>query len=203
MRNFKFKRIVAAVCAGTMLIATPAMATQTGTNQLNNSHTTDNTTVKAHVDGPDEVTYIIEIPKEVNFGTLKQPNSSGTSYATTDITVKCIQLDGLQSGQALAVLVKDSEATQNSDPFKLRNGNGAELTYRIADNGGNNIQDLTWYDNGFLFNTYTRAGQEATDTLQLNVGQLYGKDLAIYGGDYTGTLRFHSRIATIGDVFRN
>lgn len=205
MKNLTFRRMIAAVCAGTMLIATPAMAGQTGTKVLNNSHTTDNTTVKATVDGPDTVTYVIEIPETVDFGTLKQPNSSGVSYATTDITVKCTLLDGLQSGQALAVLIKDSEAQDRTDPFQLKktDNTDAVLTYSVLNHEQNNIQDLHWYSNGFLFNAYTAAGQEATDTLRLDCGQLYGKDLSVYGGHYEGRLTFHSTIATIGDIIGN
>lgn len=203
MRNLKFKRIVAAVCAGTMLIATPAMATQTGTKELTDTHMTDNTTVKATVAGANQVTYVVQIPETVDFGTLQQPNSPGTSYVKIPITVTCTQLDGLQPGQALAVLVKDSEAQDRADPFKLENMNGAVLTYNILNNRDENVQDLHWYANGFLFNAFTGAGQPATDTLRLDCNQLYGKDLTIYGGEYTGTLRFHSTIATIDAVSGN
>lgn len=205
MRNLPVKRMVAAVCAVTMLIATPVMAAQTGTKELTDMHDTDSTTVKAHITGADNVTYVIQIPEVVDFGTLKQPNSPGTNYATEEITVKCTQLDGLQSGQALAVLVKDSEAQDRTDPFQLKKTDNADavLTYSILNHEQNNIQDLQWHANGFLFNAYTAAGQEATDTLRLDCGQLYGKDLAVYGGDYEGRLMFHSTIATIDNVIGN
>ena len=205
MKNMKFRRIFAGACVATMLITTPAMAEQTGTKELTEAHDTDSTTVKAHIAGADDVTYVIQIPEVVDFGTLKQPNSPGVSYATEQITVKCTQLDGLQSGQALAVMVKDSEAQENSDPFKLKktDNEDAVLTYNILNHEGNNVQDLHWYTNGFLFNAFTGAGQEATDTLRLDCGQLYGKDLAVYGGDYEGTLNFHSTIASINDVSGN
>ena len=205
MRNMKFKRVFAGVCLVAMVVATPVMAEQNGTKELINNHDADSTKVKANIIAADEVIYVIRIPEEVDFGELKQPNSPGVSYATEQITVECTALEGLQSGQALSVLIKDSEAQYGTDPFKLKKVNNADavLTYSVINSEGNNVQDLIWYTNGFLFGTYTAANQTATNTLRIDCGQLYGKDLTVYGGDYEGTLNFHSTITSISDVSGN
>lgn len=44
------------------------------------------------------------------------------------------------------------------------------------------------------------AGQEATDQLRLNRNQLYNKDLSVWGGQYTGTLKFYTKIV---DIYAN
>lgn len=203
MKNLNFKKLMAGLCAVTMLTATPVLAAQqTGTKELTNNHLGDTTSVEAEVVGADTVTYVIQIPEKVDFGRIQQPNSSGTDYVDASLTVKCTQLDGLKSAQSLAVLVKDSEAVESTDPFKLKKEDNEDvvMTYSIVNNEANNIQDLHWYENGFLFNAFTAAGQEATDTLRLDRGQLYGKDLSVWGGKYSGTLHFYSKIAGIKDV---
>ena len=202
MKNVMFKRLMAGLCAAT-LTATPVLAAEpAGTKNLTNITAGDTTSVEANVTGADIVSYVIQIPEKVDFGTIQQPNASGIEYIETSLTVSCESLEGLKSAQSLAVLVKDSEAVENSDPFKLKNvrDSDAVMTYTIVNQEGNNIQDLRWYENGFLFNAFTSAGQTATDILKLDRGQLYGKDLDKWGGRYTGTLNFYSKIASISDV---
>ena len=70
------------------------------------------------------------------------------------------------------------------------------LTYEIM-NSDESIQNGTWYSNGFLFNLFTGAGQEATDQLRLNRNQLYNKNLSVWGGQYTGTLNFYTKIVDV------
>ena len=45
--------------------------------------------------------------------------------------------------------------------------------------------------------TFTSAGQEHTNQLRLNLNQLYGKDISIWGGKYSGTLNFYTKIVVI------
>ena len=71
------------------------------------------------------------------------------------------------------------------------------LNYEIMNNNDESIQNGTWYSNGFLFNLFTGAGQEATDKLRLNRNQLYNKDLSVWGGQYTGTLNFYTKIVDV------
>ena len=70
------------------------------------------------------------------------------------------------------------------------------MTYEIMYNDAS-IQNGTWYDNGFLFNVFMKAGQTATDQLRLNRNQLYNKDLSTWGGAYTGTLNFYTRVRNV------
>lgn len=203
MKNLNFKGLMAGLCAATMLTATPVLAAQQiGAKELTETNSGNTTSVEANVVEADAVTYVIQIPEKVDFGTIQQPNSSGTDYIDASLTVKCVSLSGLKSAQSLAVLVKDSEAVESTDPFKLKKEDNADvvMTYSMLNHEGNNIQDLRWYQNGFLFNAFTAAGQEATDTLRLDRGQLYGKDLTVWGGKYSGTLDFYSKVASIGDV---
>lgn len=197
----KAKKWAAGLCMAAMLAATPALAVCA--SELNKSNPSGTTTVEANVaeSAPENPTYVISIPAKVDFGTISQPNTEGTNYQTTDITVTCSSLEGLQQRQAIAVLVKDATATMDTDPFKLTNANGAELTYDlIMSSDSSNIKGSTWYANGYLFTSFTAAGQSAQNILRLDRGQLYGQDLALYGGKYTGSLTFYTRVAGVGDV---
>lgn len=205
MRIKNFKRWVAGLCAATMLAGVPAMvgyAEQTGAKELTETNPGNETSVTIKVAEAAPVSYIVQIPEKVDFGTIQQPNSSGTSYLTQPITVKCVSLDGLASGQTLAVLVKDKDAADSLDPFKLTKEDNADIfmTYSILNTEGNNIQDLVWYSNGFLFSAFTAADQSTTNELRLDIGQLYGKDLTVWGGEYSGTLNFRTSITSIGNV---
>lgn len=199
MKGKMLKRIMAGVCAASVLTATPVLAAE---KEITGTNPGSNTSVEAEVVESSQVTYVIQIPEKVDFGQIVQPNSSGTAYTDISITVKCTQVNGLASNQALAVMVKDSDAIESTDPFKLKKEDNADvvLTYSILNREGNNIQDLRWYQNGFLFGSFTAAGQEETDILRLDRGQLYGKDLSVWGGKYAGTLNFYSKIASISDV---
>lgn len=205
MRIKNFKRWVAGLCAATMLAGVPAMvgyAEQTGSKELDDTNPGNETSVTINVAEAAPVTYVVQIPETVDFGTIQQPNSSETSYLTQPITVTCTNLTGLASGQTLAVLVKDKYATDRSDPFKLTKDSNPDvvMTYSMFNTEGNNIQDLVWYSNGFLFGAFTAAGQSVENELKLDVSQLYGKDLTVWGGEYSGTLNFRTSITSIGNV---
>ena len=205
MRNKKFKKGMAGLCAALLVAGTVGMAVQaSGTTDLDDTTPGGNTSVIAKVDTSDDPyapTYIIAIPQKVDFGNLRQPVTDTNAYKTTDITVKCTQAVNIPTGSTIAVLVKDSTASVETDPFVLikDDGNSVKLNYEMLV-GGESIQNQTWYNNGFLFNSFTQAGQEATNTLRINQRQLYGKDLSTYGGTYTGTLKFYTRLASIGDI---
>lgn len=142
--------------------------------------------------------YIISIPETVDFGKIQQPETEGNAYSYKDITVSCIKADNLGAGNGIAVLVKDASATESSDPFRLTHNTNSDcvLNYEIM-NKDESIQNGTWYSNGFLFNLFTGAGQEATDQLRLNRNQLYNKNLSVWGGQYTGTLNFYTKIVDV------
>lgn len=194
------KKLVAGFMAATMMVS--VMSTGVFAKELNPDSETNkagDTQVTATVEeNENKAAYVIEIPDKVDFGKIQQPETEGNAYSTKDITVSCIQADNLAAGNAIAVLVKDASAAESSDPFRLTHNENSDcaLTYEIMNNG-ESIQNETWYSNGFLFNLFTGAGQEATDKLRLNRNQLYNKDLSVWGGQYTGTLNFYTKIVDV------
>lgn len=194
------KKLVAGFMATTMMVS--VMSTGVFAKDLNpdsDTQRTGDTQVTATVeDNINKASYVIEIPDTVDFGKIQQPETDGNAYLTKDITVSCTQADNLEAGNAIAVLVKDASATESSDPFLLTHNANSEcvLKYEIMNNG-ESIQNGTWYANGFLFNTFTAADQSATDQLRLNRNQLYNRDLSVWGGQYTGTLNFYTKIVNV------
>ena len=193
-------KLVAGFMAATMMVS--VMSTGVFAKELNPDSETNkagDTQVTATVEeNENKAAYVIEIPDKVDFGKIQQPETEGNVYSYKDITVSCIKADNLGAGNGIAVLVKDASAAESSDPFRLTHNENSDcaLTYEIM-NSDESIQNGTWYANGFLFNLFTGAGQEATDKLRLNRNQLYNKDLSVWGGQYTGTLNFYTKIVDV------
>lgn len=203
MKARNFKRWVAGLCATAMLAGAPAMVGYATETDLNNVNTTGETTVKAEVvENDNQPTYTIVIPDTVEFGQIQLPTTAADAYVTTSITVKCTNVSNLGSEQAISVLVKDSDAYNADSSFLLKNNpnTDCELVYEMLNEAGQSIQNTTWYTDGFLYAAFTSAGQSKLMTLRLNKAQLYGKDLATWGGEYTGTLNFTTKIGSITDV---
>ena len=178
-------KLVAGFMAATMMVS--VMSTGVFAKELNPDSETNkagDTQVTATVEeNPNKASYVIRIPDKVDFGTIQQPETEGDAYSYTDITVECTEAENLEAGTGIVVLVKDATAAGNTDPFLLTHNTNKDcaLTYEIMYNDAS-IQNGTWYDNGFLFNVFTKAGQSATDKLRLNRNQLYNKDLSTWGG---------------------
>ena len=193
-------KLVAGFVAATMMVS--VMSTGVFAKDLDPSSETQrtgDTTVTATVEeNENKASYVIQIPDTVDFGKIQQPETEGNVYSIKDITVSCIQADNLAAGSGIAVLVKDASAAESSDPFRLTHNTNSDcvLNYEIM-NKDESIQNGTWYSNGFLFNLFTGAGQEATDQLRLNRNQLYNKNLSVWGGQYTGTLNFYTKIVDV------
>lgn len=193
-------KLVAGFMAATMMVS--VMSTGVFAKELNPDSETNkagDTQVTATVEeNENKASYVIQIPDTVDFGKIQQPETEENVYSTHDITVSCIQADNLAAGNAIAVLVKDASAAESSDPFRLTHSTNSDcvLNYEIM-NKDESIQNGTWYANGFLFNLFTGAGQEATDQLRLNRNQLYNKNLSVWGGQYTGTLNFYTKIVDV------
>lgn len=201
MKARNFKRWVAGLCATAMLAGAPAMVGYATDIELTRENTTGETTVKATVvENDNQPTYTIMIPDTVEFGQIQQPTTAADAYVTTSITVKCTNVSNLGSEQAISVLVKDSKGDGPNSQFLLNNSTGGELAYEMLNEAGQSIQNTTWYSDGFLYAAFTSAGQSKPMTLRLNKAQLYGKDLATWGGEYTGTLNFTTKIGSITDV---
>lgn len=194
-------KLVAGFMAAMMMVS--VMSTGVFAKDLDPSSETQrtgDTTVTATVEeNSNKADYIISIPETVDFGKIQQPETEGNAYSYKDITVSCIKADNLGAGNGIAVLVKDATAAESSDPFCLTHNTHSDcvLNYEIMNYNDESIQNGTWYANGFLFNLLTGAGQEATDKLRLNRNQLYNKDLSVWGGQYTGTLNFYTKIVDV------
>ena len=194
-------KLVAGFMAATMMVS--VMSTGVFAKDLDPSSETQrtgDTTVTATVEeNSNKADYIISIPETVDFGKIQQPETEGNAYSYKDITVSCIKAENLEAGTGIAVLVKDTTAAESSDPFLLTHNTHSDcaLTYEIMNNNDESIQNGTWYANGFLFNLFTGADQSATDKLRLNRNQLYNKDLSVWGGQYTGTLNFYTKIVDV------
>lgn len=203
MKARNFKRWVAGFCATAMLAGAPAMVGYATDIELTRDNTTGETTVKAEVvENQNQPIYTITIPDTVEFGQIQQPTTAADAYATTSITVKCTNVSNLGSEQAISVLVKDSDAYSADSSFLLKNNThtDCELVYEMLNEAGQSIQNTTWYSDGFLYAAFTSAGQSKPMTLRLNKAQLYGKDFATWGGEYTGTLNFTTKIGSITNV---
>ena len=192
-------KLVAGFMAATMMVS--VMSTGVFAKELNPDSETNkagDTQVTATVE-ENKAAYVIEIPDKVDFGKIQQPETEGNAYSYKDITVSCIKADNLGAGNGIDVLVKDASAAESSDPFLLTHNTHSDcaLTYEIMNNNDESIQNGTWYANGFLFNLFTGADQSATDKLRLNRNQLYNKDLSVWGGQYTGTLNFYTKIVDV------
>ena len=197
------KKLVAGFMAATMrasVMSTGVFAKDLDPSDENKK--AGDTQVTATVgENENKASYVIQIPDTVDFGKIQQPETEGNAYSYKDITVSCIKADNLGAGNGIAVLVKDATAIESSNPFSLTHNTNSDcvLTYEIMNNDAS-IQNETWFANGFLFNLFTGAGQEATDQLRLNRSQLYNKDLSVWGGQYTGTLNFYTKIV---DIYAN
>lgn len=202
MRIKNFKRWVAGLCAATMLAGVPAMVGYAAqTKELTETYSSNTMEVKAEVvENDNKPSYAVLIPESVDFGRIQQPMTGEDSYAITTLTVSCNNATNLKAGQAIGVFVKASESASEKDPFKLANATGGELVYEMFDSTENNIQKGTYYPDGFRIAAFTSSGQDSVMSLRLNKAQLYDKDLATWGGQYTGTLNFTTRIASITDT---
>ena len=209
MKKSVMKKMMAGLCAAAMLTTCSMGVFAEETNVVEETNIIeldpseeaqqrgDTEVIAEVVKNDNKPDYIITIPEIVDFGTLKQPTTDANVYSSADIKVTCVKADGLAAGEGIAVLVKDSTAASADAPFIL-NGQNSEcsLTYEMY-NQNSNVRDGNWYDNGFLFITFTSAGQEHTNQLRLNLNQLYGKDINTWGGAYSGTLNFYTKIVVI------
>lgn len=197
MKKSVMKKMMAGLCAAVMLTTCSMGVFAADLDPSNEAQQRGNTEVTAKVIEGNKPQYIITIPDTVDFGTLQQPTTDANAYVSEDITVECKEAKGLAAGEGIAVLVKDSTASSADAPFILQGQNSeCSLTYEMY-NQNSNVRDGNWYDNGFLFVTFTSAGQQHTNQLRLNLNQLYGKDISIWGGVYSGTLNFYTKIVVI------
>lgn len=206
MNTMKKSKITALIMALAVL-AVSAFAVSA--KELTNTNQDGSSEVYANIQGDGEVSYVVEIPDSVDFGTLTQPDTDTDSYVYQNFDVTLTSVSGLQSNQRVSVWVKDSNASVGVDEnFYLTQQNPSggldafKMTYDVYGeevNDGNiakktAINSGEMGENGYMFGMFKDANDTMHSTLVLNQKQLYGENLNDLAGDYTGTMTFHSEV---------
>lgn len=205
--NTMKKSKIAALIMALAVLAVSAFAVSA--KELTNTNQDGSSEVYANIKGDGEVSYVVEIPDSVDFGTLTQPDTDTDSYVYQNFDVTLTSVSGLQSNQRVSVWVKDSNSSLGVDEnFYLTQQNPAEgldafkMTYDVYGEEVNdgNIAEKTAInsgemgENGYMFGMFKDVNDTMHSTLVLNQKQLYGENLNDLAGDYTGTMTFHSEV---------
>lgn len=199
----KTKRIIAALIAA-VLAVTPFMSVSAAT--LTDGTVDNSTAVKANIEDPGSVSYVITIPETVDFGTLTQPDSiDADHYAIYRFDVEATELN-IKSNQGVTVYMKDANSTD--DQFYLEQQNTEtpfKISYDVYDTTVT-VDNINTYDPinntaepgtyGYHLCTFLSDAQARTQpvNLALNQNALYDQTLSNIAGDYSGTITFHSSL---------
>ena len=166
--------------------------------------TVDNSTaVKANIEDPGSVSYVITIPETVDFGTLTQPDSiDADHYAIYRFEVEATELN-LKSNQGVTVYMKDANSTDNQFYLEQQNTETPfKISYDVYDTTVT-VDNINTYDPinntaepgtyGYHLCTFLYDAQGRTQpvNLALNQNALYGQTISDIAGDYSGTITFH------------
>lgn len=199
----KTKRIIAALIAA-VLAVTPFMSVSAAT--LTDGTVDNSTAVKANIEDPGSVSYVITIPETVDFGTLTQPDSiDADHYAIYRFDVEATELN-IKSNQGVTVYMKDANSTD--DQFYLEQQNTEtpfKISYDVYDTTVT-VDNINTYDPinntaepgtyGYHLCTFLSDAQARKQpvNLALNQNALYDQTLSDIAGDYSGTITFHSSL---------
>ena len=137
------------------------------------------------------VSYLIVIPEEVDFGTLSQPDDGNTpAYKTVEFTLTADKIEDLSEGFKLVVSVK-GEGENNQFFIANDADSSVKLVFEVLVNG--EVLDVSGANGGKVA-AFTAPGQNEVRILRLDQVQLVGKPLAQIVGDYSGTMVFYSRL---------
>lgn len=195
---------VAALIMALAVLAASAFAVSA--KELTNDTPDGTSEVHARIQGDGEVSYVVEIPDSVDFGTLTQPETDTDSYTYQSFTVTLKEVAGLESNQRVGVWVKDQNAVLGEDeqfyltqqvaesPFKMTyDVYGEEVNdENIAEKTAINSGEMG--ENGYMFVMLKDANDTLNATLALNQKQIYGQNLNDLAGEYSGTMTFHTEI---------
>ena len=155
-----------------------------------------------------DVSYLITIPDQVDFGTLTQPETETDSYRFCELNVEATQLNNLTENQRVAVYIRDSSAADGrfhlnpqgvsilSDiPYDIYDQVVDEQTVKSA-NPVNRSDNSS--EKGYLLCSFAAGsvGTVQTAVLALNQKELYGKNLSEIAGSYSRTITFHCEVIT-------
>ncbi len=199
----KTKKLISAFIAG--ILATTATVSVSAAT-LSDVTPDNSTEVKANIEDPGTVGYVITIPETADFGTLTQPDSiENDNYTFCEFQVEATDLS-IKKNQGVSVYMKDSSADDNqfyisqkveSDPFTIAY-DVYDTTVNEETVGSYNPINTTATPGtyGYHLCTFLYGSQGNTQdvTLALNQNALYGKNIAGIAGDYSGTITFHSAL---------
>lgn len=199
----KTKKIIAALIAA-VLAVTPVMSVSAAT--LTDGTVDNSTAVKANIEDPGSVSYVITIPETVDFGALTQPESiDADHYAIYRFEVEATELN-LKSNQGVTVYMKDANSTDNQFYLEQQNAeNPFKISYDVYDTTVT-VDNINTYDPinntaepgtyGYHLCTFLSDAQGRTQpvNLALNQNALYDQTLSDIAGDYSGTITFHSSL---------
>ena len=210
----KTKQLISALLAASLVAAT---AVSVSAATLTNLSPDYNTEVTAAIEkaAPGEVSYTIEIPEKIDFGTLTQ--DGGVLEKTFDITLT--ELSGLSESDYshVAVYVKDSTADDGnfyisqqdaeSDPFTLAYNvfASSDDEYALNDDSDDNTGYAIPGAYGYSVVAFSAVEQSQTAKVTLDQSQISDDVLSNAGltlddvaGTYSGTIVFHSSLVSYG-----
>ena len=196
----KTKKFIAALIVA-VLAVTPALSVSAAT--LTDATVDNSTAVKANIEDPGSVSYVITIPETVDFGTLTQPDSiDADHYAIYRFEVEATELN-LKSNQGVTVYMKDANSTDNQFYLEQQNTETPfKISYDVYDTTVT-VDNINTYDPinntaepgtyGYHLCTFLYDAQGRTQpvNLALNQNALYGQTISDIAGDYSGTITFH------------
>ena len=201
----KAKRIISIALAAAIAAAS---AISVSAAQLTESDPNGQTEVIAHIDGasPGDVSYIITIPDVVDFGTLTIPADNSSDYdKDVTYTVEATEVTGLDpETQAIAVYVKDQNASADNRAFQIANKENAAIAfnydvYRSTETvkESTRVNNGDFFTKGYYLTGFNTTGQTLNGTLRFHQKQLYGQNIADIAGDYSGYMVFFSAIENV------
>lgn len=199
----KIKKLIAALIA-VVLVTSSVMSVSAA--ELSDVTPDNSTEVKANIEDPGSVSYVITIPETVDFGTLTQPDSiDADHYAIYRFEVEATELN-LKSNQGVTVYMKDANSTDNQFYLEQQNTETPfKISYDVYDTTVT-VDNINTYDPinntaepgtyGYHLCTFLSDAQGRTQpvNLALNQNALYDQTLSDIAGDYSGTITFHSSL---------
>ena len=196
----KIKKLIALLIA-VVIVTSSVLSVSAAT--LTDVTVDNSTAVKANIEDPGSVSYVITIPETVDFGTLTQPDSiDADHYAIYRFEVEATELN-LKSNQGVTVYMKDANSTDNQFYLEQQNTETPfKISYDVYDTTVT-VDNINTYDPinstaepgtyGYHLCTFLYAAQGRTQpvNLALNQNALYDQTLSDIAGDYSGTITFH------------
>ncbi len=206
-KKMKAKKIVTLTLAAALALCSTVSVTAADV-RLTQNNPSDKVKVKARVELeiPGDISYVLTIPDELDFGVLKKPTNPNTdSFADVDYTVTATTITGLDPAtQEIVVYVRDEGAVMGKDErFLIANEQAPDITFAYDVYDVTDIQATTAPISagtmalpiGYLLTSFTKQGEKFRGKLRLDLHQLdQYNDVTAILGDYSGHMVFYSTI---------